>query len=175
MKKVQLPKLPNLQRAFRIAGGPMPKEETKERKSSVDGKSAEGKEKKEGKGKFTKTSAAANNVRCRSFDTLNMSKMQNIPFSTDKQCSHDVQEKGEEPAEGDDFKVYMVFFIHAINLEVPRSSVPTSPIHGQAKNKLKKAMKTEERSTSDNEVEKKRTAEKDQSPEYLKAHPVTPR
>ena len=78
----------------------MPKEETKERKSSVDGKSAEGKEKKEGKGKFTKTAAAANNVRCRSFDTLNMYKMQNIPFSTDKQCSHDVQEKGEEPAEG---------------------------------------------------------------------------
>ena len=102
MEKVQLPKLPNLQRAFRIAGGPMPKEETKERKSSVDGKSAEGKEKKEGKGKFTKTAAAANNVRCRSFDSL---KMQNIPFSTDKQCSHDVQEKGEEPAEGDDLKV----------------------------------------------------------------------
>ena len=143
----------------------MPKEETKERKSSVDGKSAEGKEKKEGKGKFTKTAAAANNVRCRSFDTLSMYKMQNIPFSTDKQCSHDVQEKGEEPAEGDDFKV---FFIHnAINLQVPRSSVPTSPIHGQAKNKLKKAMKTEERSTSDNEVEKKRNAEKEK--ENLKA------
>ena len=151
----------------------MPKEETKERKSSVDGKSAEGKEKKEGKGKFTKTAAAANNVRCRSFDTLSMYKMQNIPFSTDKQCSHDVQEKGEEPAEGDDFKV--CFFIHyANNLQVPRSSVPTSPIHGQAKNKLKKAMKTEERSTSDNEVEKKRNAEKDQSQENLKA-PVTPR
>ena len=67
------------------------------------------------------------------------------------------------------------FFIHnAINLQVPRSSVPTSPIHGQAKNKLKKAMKTEERSTSDNEVEKKRNAEKDQSQEYLKG-PVTPR
>ena len=148
----------------------MPKEETKERKSSVDGKSAEGKEKKEGKGKFTKTAAAANNVRCRSFDSL---KMQNIPFSTDKQCSHDVQEKGEEPAEGDDFKV--CFFIHyANNLQVPRSSVPTSPIHGQAKNKLKKAMKTEERSTSDNEVEKKRNAEKDQSQECFKA-PVTPR
>ena len=48
----------------------MPKEETKERKSSVDGKSAEGKEKKVGKGKFTKTAAAANNVRCRSFDPL---------------------------------------------------------------------------------------------------------
>lgn len=91
--------------SFRIAGGPMPKEETKERKSSVDGKSAEGKEKKEGKGKFTKTAAAANNVRCRSLDTLSRCKMQNIPFSTDKQCSHDVQEKGEEPAEGDDFKV----------------------------------------------------------------------
>ena len=68
-----------------------------------------------------------------------------------------------------------VFFIHnAINLQVPRSSIPTSPIHGQAKNKLKKAMKTEERSTSDNEVEKKRNAEKDQSQENLKA-PVTPR
>ena len=164
-------KLPNLQRAFRIAGGPMPKEETKERKSSVDGKSAEGKEKKDGRGKFTKTAAAANNVRCRSFDTLSMYKMQNIPSSTDKQCSHDVQEKGEEPAEGDDFEVYM-FFIHEINLQVPRSSVPTSPIHGQAKNKLKKAMKTEERSTSDNEVEKKRNAEKDQSQECFKA-PVT--
>ena len=172
MKKVQLPKLPNLQRAFRIAGGPMPKEETKERKSSVDGKSAEGKEKKEGKGKFTKTAAAANNVRCRSFVTLRMCKMQNIPIFTDKQCSHDVQEKGEEPAEGGDFKV--CFFIQAINLQVPRSSLPTSPIHGQAKNKLKKAMKTEDRSKSDNEVEKKRNSEKDQSQENLKA-PVTPR
>ena len=124
MKKVQLPKLPNLQRAFRIAGGPMPKEETKERKSSVDGKSAEGKEKKEGKGKFTKTAAAANNVRCRSFDTLNMYKMQNIPFSTDKQCSHDVQEKGEEPAEGDDFKV--CFFLSIMRL-ISRFQDPAFP------------------------------------------------
>ena len=90
----------------------MPKEETKERKSSVDGKSAEGKEKKEGKGKFTKTAAAANNVRCRSFDSL---KMQNIPFSTDKQCSHDVQEKGEEPAEGDDFEVCFLSIMRLIS------------------------------------------------------------
>ena len=66
-----------------------------------------------------------------------------------------------------------VFFIQAINLQVPRSSLPTSPIHGQAKNKLKKAMKTEERSTSDNEVEENRNAEKDQSQENLKAS-VTP-
>ena len=50
---------------FRIASGPKPKEETKERKSSIDGKdrknSIDGKEKKEGKEKLTK--AAANNVR----------------------------------------------------------------------------------------------------------------
>ena len=68
-----------------------------------------------------------------------------------------------------------MFFIHnTINLQVPRSSVPTSPIHGQAKNKLKKAMKTEDRSKSDNEAEKMRNSEKDQSQENLKA-PVTPR
>ena len=50
---------------FRIASGPKPKEETKERKSSIDGKdrknSIDGKEKKEGKEKLTK--AATNNVR----------------------------------------------------------------------------------------------------------------
>ena len=48
---------------FRIASGPKPKEETKERKSSIDGKdrkgSIDGKEKKEEK----LTKAAANNVR----------------------------------------------------------------------------------------------------------------
>ena len=93
----------------------MPKEETKERKNSFDGKSAEGKEKKEGKGKFTKTAAAANNVRCRSLDTLSRCKMQNIPFSTDKQCSHDVQEKGEEPAEGDDFEVCFLSIMRLIS------------------------------------------------------------
>ena len=53
---------------FRIASGPKPKEETKERKSSIDGKdrknSIDGKEKKEGKEKLTK--AAANNVRTES-------------------------------------------------------------------------------------------------------------
>ena len=57
--------LSSLDLVFRIASGPKPKEETKERKSSIDGKdrknSIDGKEKKEGKEKLTK--AAANNVR----------------------------------------------------------------------------------------------------------------
>ena len=53
---------------FRIASGPKPKEETKERKSSIDGKErkssiVDGREKKEGKEKLTKAAAAANSVR----------------------------------------------------------------------------------------------------------------
>ena len=58
-------RLSSLNLLFRIASGPKPKEESKERKSSIDGKDRKSSiEKKEGKEKVTK--AAANSVRAES-------------------------------------------------------------------------------------------------------------
>ena len=58
--------------SIRIASGPKPKEETKERKSSIDGKDRKSSvEKKEGKEKLTKATSAANNVRAELIKHIN--------------------------------------------------------------------------------------------------------
>ena len=98
---------------FRIASGPKPKEETKERKSSIDGKErkssiADGREKKEGKEKLTKTAAAANSVSVVSIRHFFFDKKKwnntNPENTSDWQCCDDVKTKVKEPAQSDHLK-----------------------------------------------------------------------
>ena len=59
----------------------------------------DGKEKKEGKEKLTKTAAAANSVRALSMITYIIST--DAENSSDWQCCDDVKKKVKEPAKGD--------------------------------------------------------------------------